>query len=195
MARIALKIKPVATSVEEDIELYGREGEDSEDESDDGFDASLLAIASAAEDELLLAQAKGTQAALTTKQKLAMRRKLKYELWYFIAFVIFFIWSVYARRTVKEAFRLQEAVSTAFTDEQFGDYNEKAFMDVANFEEACADGPHVGLGAVRVAAAHLRRGEQFRALQSLGEIAKRVLSLSARERGAAKVHEDHPRRL
>ena len=43
------------------------------------LDAGLLAIASAAEDELLLAQAKGTQAALTTKQKLALRRKLKYE--------------------------------------------------------------------------------------------------------------------
>ena len=134
-ARIALKIKPVATSVEEDIELYGREGEESDDESDDDFDASLLAIAAAAEDELLLAQAKGTQAALTTKQKLAMRRKLKYELWYFIAFVIFFIWSVYSRRTVKEAFRLQEAVSTAFTDEEFGDYNEKTYYDIATPEE------------------------------------------------------------
>ena len=36
--------------------MYGREGEESSDESEDDFDASLLAIATAAEDELLLAQ-------------------------------------------------------------------------------------------------------------------------------------------
>jgi hypothetical protein len=145
---------------------------------------SLLAIATAAEDELLLAQAKGTTTSLTTKQKLALRRKLKYELYTFLLFVVvctthhappaphhsrtaslafegdsppdcaltaphlpctlldavarhlprcgqFFIWAMYARRTVKEAFRLQEAISTAFTEENFGDYNEKTFLDIA----------------------------------------------------------------
>ena len=41
-----------------------------------------------------------------------------------------FVWSIYARRTVKDAFYLQEAISTAFTEENFGDYNEKTFFDV-----------------------------------------------------------------
>ena len=57
-------------------------------------DQSLLAIASAAEDELLLAQAKGTTTALTTKQKLALRRKLKFDMYYFLAFVTVFIWAM-----------------------------------------------------------------------------------------------------
>ena len=36
---------------------------------------------------------------------------------------------------VKEAFRLQEAISTAFANEAFGDYNEKEFDDIATPEE------------------------------------------------------------
>ena len=42
---------------------------------------------------------------------------------------------MYSRRTVKDAFRLQEAVATAFTEENFGDYNEKTFLDIATAEE------------------------------------------------------------
>lgn len=42
-----------------------------------------------------------------------------------------FVWSMYSRRTVKEAYRLQEAISTAFSEENFGDYNEKTFLDIA----------------------------------------------------------------
>ena len=134
-ARITLKIKPVATTVEEEIEMYGREGDDSSDESEEDFDMGLLTIATAAEDELLLAQAKGTTTSLTTKQKLALRRKLKFDLYYFLAFVVVFVWGMYSRRTVKEAFRLQEAIATAFTQENFGDYNEKTFLDIATPEE------------------------------------------------------------
>ena len=134
-ARITLKIKPVATTVEEDIEMYGKEGEESDSDEDDDFDMSLLAIATAAEDELLLAQAKGTTTSLTTKQKLALRRKLKYDMYYFLAFVVFFIVSMYTRRTIKDGYRLQEAISAAFTEENFGDYNEKTFLDIATAEE------------------------------------------------------------
>jgi len=132
--KIVLKIKPVAVQVDDDIEMYGREGEEESDD-DDGEDSNVLAIAAAAEDELLLAQAKGTAANLTVKQKLALRRKLKFELYYFVAFVIVFIWGMYGRRTVKDAFRLQDAVATAFTDENFGDYNEKTYLDIATTEE------------------------------------------------------------
>ena len=88
--------------------MYGREGDESSDDSEEDFDMGLLAIATAAEDELLLAQAKGTTTSLTTKQKLALRRKLKFDLYYFLTFVTVFVWSMYARRTVKEAYRLQE---------------------------------------------------------------------------------------
>uniref|UniRef100_A0A7S2IP49 Polycystin cation channel PKD1/PKD2 domain-containing protein n=1 Tax=Haptolina brevifila TaxID=156173 RepID=A0A7S2IP49_9EUKA len=133
--KIALKIKPVAVAVEEDIELYGREGEEESDDDDEDMDQSVLAIALAAEDELLKAQATGVTASLNTKQKLALRRKLKYELYAFIAFVVFFVWSMYGRRTVRDAFRLQDAVATAFTEENFGDYNEKTYLDIANAEE------------------------------------------------------------
>ena len=86
-SKIAMKIKPVAVSLEEDVEMYGREGEEESEEDEEDFDQGVLAIAAAAEDELLLAQARGGHASLTTKQKLALRRKLKYELWYFLAFV------------------------------------------------------------------------------------------------------------
>jgi Na+/proline symporter len=62
---------------------------------------------------------------LTTKQKLALRRKMKFEFYYFLAFVAVFLWSLYGRRTVRHAFELQNALSTAFVEEEFGDYNEK----------------------------------------------------------------------
>jgi hypothetical protein len=44
-------------TVEEDVEFYGKEAGEESDE-DEGFDQSTLAIAAAAEDELLLAQAR-----------------------------------------------------------------------------------------------------------------------------------------
>jgi len=53
--KIVLKIKPVAVQVDDDIEMYGREGEEESDD-DDGEDSNVLAIAAAAEDELLLAR-------------------------------------------------------------------------------------------------------------------------------------------
>jgi len=134
-SKIAMKIKPVAVAVEDDVEMYGREGEEESEEEDDEFDQGILAIAAAAEDELLLAQAKGGTASLNTKQKLALRPKLKYELYYFLVFVGVFIWALYGRRTVKDAYLLQDAISTAFVEENFGDYNEKAYLDIATAEE------------------------------------------------------------
>ncbi len=134
-SKIAMKIKPVAVAVDEDVEMFGREGEEESEEEEEEFDQSVLAIAASAEDELLLAQAKGGVANLNTKQKLALRRKLRYELYWFLAFVVVFVWSLYGRRTVREAYLLQEAISTAFVEENFGDYNEKAFLDIATADE------------------------------------------------------------
>ena len=47
----------------------------------------------AVEDRLLLAQAAGHKGAikLTTKEKLAVRKKLRYELYYFLFYVLCFI--------------------------------------------------------------------------------------------------------
>ena len=42
------------------------------------------------------------------------------EMYYFFAFVILFIYVMYSRRTVREAFQLQQSISTAFTEENFG---------------------------------------------------------------------------
>ena len=71
-SKIVMKIKPVAVAVEEDIEMYGREGEEESDDDEDDVDQGALAIAAVAEDELLLAQVKGAKANLTNKQKLAL---------------------------------------------------------------------------------------------------------------------------
>jgi len=73
-ARISLKLKPVASQIEEDVKLFGKEGEDEDDGDDDERD--FMKIAEAAEDDVLLAQAKGMTSELTSKQKLAMRKKL-----------------------------------------------------------------------------------------------------------------------
>jgi len=141
-ARISLKLKPVASQIEDDIDFFGKEG-DEDDENDNEEQQDFMKIAEAAEDDLLLAQAKGVSSELTNKQKLAIRKKLSREMYYFFAFVGFFIYVLYSRRTVREAFQLQQSISTAFTEENFGDYNEKAFLDIATPEEMFEwmDGP------------------------------------------------------
>ena len=50
---------------------------------------------------------------------------------------------LYARRTVISAYYMQQAISTAFVDEAFGDYNEKTFDDIATAGEMFdwMDGP------------------------------------------------------
>ena len=77
-ARIALRIKATATVDDDEAEYYGREdnGSDISEEEEQDF----MAIAEAAEDELLLAQARGGVASLTNKQKIALKRKMKREL-------------------------------------------------------------------------------------------------------------------
>ena len=128
-SKIAMKIKPVAVQVQDEgDEMYGAETEVEEIEEE--MDQSFLAIAASVEDELLLAQAKG--GTLTTKQKLSLRRKLRNELYLFLFFSFIFIWTLYSRRTVRDAFLLQEAIQTAFVEESFGEYGEKTFLDIAN---------------------------------------------------------------
>ena len=77
-ARIALRIKATATVDDDEAEYYGREDNGSEISEEEEQD--FMAIAEAAEDELLLAQARGGVASLTNKQKIALKRKMKREL-------------------------------------------------------------------------------------------------------------------
>ena len=145
-ARVTLKIKAVAAAQSTDeVEVYGREGEvvDSESSDDEEAMKDLMQLAESAEDEILKAKARGGKANLNNKQKLALKKKLKRELMYFVLFVTLFIYVLYARRTVISAFYMQQAISTAFVDEAFGDYNEKTFDDIATAGEMFdwMDGP------------------------------------------------------
>ena len=74
-AKISLKLKPVASQIEDDVEFFGKEGED-DDVDDEDDEQDFMKIAEDAENDLLLAQAKGVASELTNKQKLAIRKKL-----------------------------------------------------------------------------------------------------------------------
>ena len=133
-ARIELRIKPLATAVEEDPAIYGIEGDDDSD-SEAETELDFLRIAEQAEDGLLIALARGKTAQLTTKQKLALRRKLGREWRVFLLFIIVFAVVLRQRRSVQDAYYVQQAIATAFVEEEFGDFNEKTFNDIATPEE------------------------------------------------------------
>jgi len=63
------------------------------------------------------------------------RRKLMLEGLIHLLFVTLLVFSVREKRSIRQAFTLFEAMQTVFVDENFGDYFEKAFEDIANFEE------------------------------------------------------------
>ena len=65
----------MASQIEDDIDFFGKEG-DEDDDNDNDEQQDFMKIAEAAEDDLLLAQAKGVSSELTNKQKLAIRKKL-----------------------------------------------------------------------------------------------------------------------
>ena len=104
-ARILLRIKATAVAEEEETEFY--RGQDDLSEISDEEDQDFMKIAEVAEDVLLLAQARGTPTTLTKKQKLALRRKLRRELLYFLGFVLLFVYVLYARRDVRNGTNCQ----------------------------------------------------------------------------------------
>jgi len=63
------------------------------------------------------------------------RRALKRELPSIVAFVSLFIIALMTRRTILDNYGQVTAVRTALIDEAFGDFNEKTYYDIANFEE------------------------------------------------------------
>ena len=52
-----------------------------------------------------------------------------------ILFLVLLYQSVTEKRRLRDAYALTESLQTIFIDEEFGDFNEKSFMDVRNFEE------------------------------------------------------------
>ena len=52
-----------------------------------------------------------------------------------LVFLFLLIFSTSTKRSIIEANAVYNAMETIFIDEEFGDFNEKAFMDVSNFEE------------------------------------------------------------
>ena len=63
------------------------------------------------------------------------RRKLSRDLIMHILFFVLLLVSVRGKRDIPAAYRFYQAMETAFIDEEFGDYNEKVFLDVATYEE------------------------------------------------------------
>jgi len=69
------------------------------------------------------------------KAKELDRRTLLMEMPSFLTFMVVFTMSLSLRRQVDEAFYQINAIRTALFDENFGDFNEKAYEDIASFGE------------------------------------------------------------
>ena len=62
-------------------------------------------------------------------------RKEYKELFFHLLFLTLLIFSTGQKRSIPAANQVYNMLETIFVEEEFGDYNEKAFMDIANFEE------------------------------------------------------------
>ena len=81
------------------------------------------------------------------KREMAARRKSKkdvdkeerwallVDLGKYVVFITLYMFVLYSRRSVRESFELVQTLRAVFAEENFGDYNEKAFMDIATIEE------------------------------------------------------------
>mmetsp|Transcript_68030 Transcript_68030/g.134851 ORF Transcript_68030/g.134851 Transcript_68030/m.134851 type:complete len:342 (-) Transcript_68030:15-1040(-) len=121
--RILMKRKPLELVEDEDeigesedamLLLLGQEEEIEEDEDDQ---ADLIG------------------GAVPVRKKTFDRKSLWRELPFFLAFMNLFIFSLYSRRSTSEGYFQVNAIRTGLVEENFGDYNEKAFEDIRNFEE------------------------------------------------------------
>ena len=76
-------------------------------------------------------------------QMLEERRALVNDLLKYVVFITLYLGVLYSRRSVKDSYELVQSLRTAFVEENFGDYNEKAYGDIAAFEEfyGWAQGP------------------------------------------------------
>jgi len=69
------------------------------------------------------------------KAKERERAETMRELIKYCCMILFMFFMTNERRSVQNAFRLTDAIRTQFIEEDFGDYNEKAFMDIRTYEE------------------------------------------------------------
>ena len=76
----------------------------------------------------------GVSAKEVPKKKLN-RKQLFRELPVYLVFSFLFIYSLFARRNTESGYYQVNAIRTILIDENFGDFNEKAFADIRNFEE------------------------------------------------------------
>ena len=108
-----------------------------EEEDDDEFESLLLGKPVAVEkeeeeeEEEVVTVASGQR---PKKRVKINRRQLIRELPVFLTFMILFILALFGRREAEGYFQVN-AIRTILADENFGDYNEKAFEDIRNFEE------------------------------------------------------------
>lgn len=80
------------------------------------------------------AAAGGANAKQSSKKKLN-RKQLYRELPVFVLFMFIFIYSLFARRDTAAGYYQVDAIRTILVEENFGDFNEKAYADIRNFEE------------------------------------------------------------
>lgn len=135
--RIFLKFK--AAEVDEEAEdadnilqlLLKVEEQPEEEEEDE----AAAAAAAAAADALASAGAAASADKKKKKEKKLNRMQLIRELPVFLLFTFLFITSLQSRRRVMDGYYQVQAIRTILIDEGFGDFNEKNFFDVANFDE------------------------------------------------------------
>lgn len=132
--RILLKFKE--TDADEELEaedadnilqLLLRMEEEPVEEQEDEVEAEAAAAAGG---EVSAADKKKKKKRVTLN-----RAKLIREFPVFLMFVSLFIYSLQSRRRIEAGFYQVQAIRTILVEEGFGDFNEKNFFDVANFEE------------------------------------------------------------
>ena len=138
--RIFLKFKQVDADEEAEAEdadnilqLLLKVEEQPEDDEDEDDEAEMAAAAAASTPG---GAANGGSVEKTKKKKNQINRGLLLrELPVFMLFTVLFIYSLQSRRRVEAGYYQVQAIRTIMVEEGFGDFNEKSFLDIRNFEE------------------------------------------------------------
>lgn len=69
------------------------------------------------------------------REKAMRRKELFSELWKYVIFMLVYFYVMYSRRSVTKAYYMLHSLTTAFVEENFGDANEKAYMDIRTYGE------------------------------------------------------------
>jgi len=63
------------------------------------------------------------------------RQELLRDLVKYVFFISLYLFVLYSRRSVRDSFEFVQTLRAVFVEENFGDYNEKAYMDIATIGE------------------------------------------------------------